>query len=139
MSDESSLRILVVEDEADLRALFRDTLEFLGYEVTTCSNAEDAIQLTYKLHPSLVFTDVVMSGMSGFELCKYLKNDIKTKDIFVVIVSALSREVDYEMSIQVGADDYLTKPVRLEGIKQVLRNTISPFMKTEKWAMRSGI
>ena len=135
MSDGSSLRILVVEDEADLRALFRDTLEFLGYEVTTCSNAEDAIQLTYELHPSLVFTDVVMSGMSGFELCKYLKNDLKTKDIFVVIVSALSR--DYEMSIQVGADDYLTKPVRLESIKQVLRNTISPHMKTEKWAIGS--
>jgi len=138
MSNESSLRILVVEDEADLRALFKDTLEFLGYEVTTCSNAEDAIQLTYELHPSLVFTDVVMSGMSGFELCKYLKNDVKTKDIFVVIVSALSREVDFEMSLQVGADDYLTKPVRLESIKQVLRNTISPYMKTEKWAIGSG-
>ncbi|MBT3284509.1 response regulator [Candidatus Bathyarchaeota archaeon] len=138
MSNESSLRILVVEDEADLRTLFKDTLEFLGYAVTTCSNAEDAIQLTYELHPSLVFTDVVMPGMSGFELCKYLKNDLKTKDIFVVIVSALSREVDFEMSIQVGADDYLTKPVRLESIKKVLKNTISPFIKTEKWVMRQG-
>ena len=138
MSKESSLRILVVEDEGDLRTLFKDTLEFLGYEVTTCSNAEDAIQLTYELHPSLVFTDVVMSGMSGFELCKYLKNDMKTKDIFVVIVSALTREVDFEMSIQVGADDYLTKPVRLESIKKVLKNTISPFLKTEKWAIKSG-
>ena len=138
MSDESSLRILVVEDEADLRALFRDTLEFLGYEVITCSNAEDAIRLAYEIHPSLVFTDVVMSGMSGFELCRFLKSDEKTKDIFVVIVSALSREVDFDMSIQVGADDYLTKPVKLESMKQVLKNTISPFMKTEKWAMRTG-
>jgi len=138
MSNESSLRILVVEDEADLRALFRDILVFLGYEVITCSNAEDAIHLAYERHPSLVFTDVVMSGMSGFELCRFLKTDNKTKDIFVVIVSALSREVDFEMSIEVGADDYITKPVRLETIKQVLKNTISPFMKTEKWVMRSG-
>lgn len=136
MSNESSLRILVVEDEADLRALFRDILVFLGYEVITCSNAEDAIRFVYERHPSLVFTDVVMSGMSGFELCRFLKTDNKTKDIFVVIVSALSREVDFEMSIEVGADDYITKPVRLETIKQVLKNTISPFMKTEKWVMR---
>lgn len=136
MSNESSLRILVVEDEADLRALFRDILVFLGYEVITCSNAEDAIRFVYERHPSLVFTNVVMSGMSGFELCRFLKTDNKTKDIFVVIVSALSREVDFEMSIEVGADDYITKPVRLETIKQVLKNTISPFMKTEKWVMR---
>ena len=138
MSNESSLRILVVEDESNLRALFWDTPEFLGYEVIICSNAENAIRLAYELHPSLVFTDVVISGISGFKLCRLLKTDKKTKDIFVVMVSALSREVDFEMSIQVGADDYLTKPVRLESIKQVLRNTISPFMKTANWAMRIG-
>ncbi len=136
MSYDSSLRILVVDDEADLRDLFKDTLEFLGYEVITCSNAEDAIRFAYELHPSLVFTDVVMPGMSGFELCRFLKNDRRTKDIYVVIVSALSREVDYEMSLQVGADDYITKPVKLQSIKQVLKNTISPYMKVEKWAMR---
>ncbi len=54
----------------------------------------------------------VISGISGFKLCRLLKTDKKTKDIFVVMVSALSREVDFEMSIQVGDDDYLTKPVR---------------------------
>ena len=136
MSYDSSLRILVVDDEADLRELFKDTLEFLGYEVITCSNAEDAIRFAYELHPSLVFTDIVMPGMSGFELCRFLKNDRRTKDIYVVIVSALSREVDYEMSLEVGADDYITKPVKLQSIKQVLKNTISPYMKVEKWAMR---
>ena len=136
MSYDSSLRILVVDDEADLRELFKDTLEFLGYEVITCSNAEDAIRFAYELHPSLVFTDIVMPGMSGFELCKFLKNDRRTKDIYVVIVSALSREVDYEMSLEVGADDYITKPVKLQSIKQVLKNTISPYMKVEKWAIR---
>ena len=136
MPHDYSLRILVVDDEADLRNLFKDTLEFLGYNIITCSNAEDAIRFAYEHHPSLVFTDVVMLGMSGFELCRFLKNDRRTKDIYVVIVSALSREVDYEMSLQVGADDYITKPVRLESIKQVLKNTISPYMKTEKWAMR---
>ena len=119
-----------------MRSLFKDTLEFLGYEVITCSNAEDAIRFVYELHPSLVFTDIVMPGMSGFDFCRFLKNDRRTKDIFVVIVSALSREVDYEMSIEVEADDYITKPVKLESIKQVLKNTISPYMKVEKWAMR---
>ena len=136
MPYDSSQRILVVDDEADLRSLFKDTLEFLGYEVITCSNAEDAIRFAYELHPSLVFTDIVMPGMSGFDFCRFLKNDRRTKDIFVVIVSALSREVDYEMSLEVGADDYITKPVKLESIKQVLKNTISPYMKVEKWAMR---
>ncbi len=136
MSYDSSLRILVVDDEADLRELFKDTLEFLGYEVITCSNAEHAIRFAYELHPSLVITDIVIPGISGFELCRFLKNDGRTKDIYVVIVSALSREVDYEMSLEVGADDYITKPVKLQSIKQVLKNTIRPYMKVEKWAIR---
>ena len=136
MSYDSSLRILVVDDEADLRELFKDTLEFLGYEVITCSNAEHAIRFAYELHPSLVITDVVMPGMSGFELCRFLKNDRMTKDIYVVIVSALSREVDYEMSLEAGANDYITKPVKLQSIKHVLKNTFRPYMKVEKWAIR---
>ena len=109
---------------------------FLGYEVITCSNAEDATRFAYELHPSLVFTDIVMPGISGFELCKFLKNDRRTKDIYVVIASALRREVDYEMSLEVGTDDYITKPVKLQIIKQVLKNTISPYMNVEKWAIR---
>ena len=83
-----------------------------------------------------MITDIVMPGISGFELCRFLKKDRRTKDIYVVIVSALSREVDYEMSLEAGADDYITKPVKLHSIKQVLKNTISPYMKVEKWAMR---
>ena len=54
----------------------------------------------------------------------------------VVIGSALSREVDYEMSLEAGADDYITKPVKLQSIKQVLKNTFRPYMKVEKWAIR---
>lgn len=133
MTSEYSPKILVVEDEPDLRELFKTTLEYLNYNVITCTNGEDAIRLAYEEHPSLIFLDVVMPGMSGFEVCRYLKNDPQTRDIFIVIVSALSREVDYEMSIEVGADDYITKPVSLDVIKRVLKNTVSPYMKTEKW------
>ena len=57
-----------------------------------------------------------MPGMSGFEVCKYLKNDDAPKDIFIVIVSALSREVDYEMSIQMGVDDFITKSFHIDVI-----------------------
>ena len=71
-----------------------------------------------------------------FEVCRYLKNDAATKDIFIVIVSTLSREVDYEMSIQVGADDFITKPFHIDMIKKVPKNTISPFLKVEKWKMK---
>ena len=83
-----------------------------------------------------MITDIVMPGISGFELCRFLKNDRRTKDIYVVIVSALSREVEYEISLEAGADDYITKPVKLQSIKQVLKNTIRPYMKVEKWAIR---
>jgi len=133
MTDETALRILVVDDEPDLREVFKATLEYLNYEVITCSNGEDAIKLVYEMRPSLVFLDVVMPGMSGFEVCKYLKSDDATKDIFIIIVSALNREIDYEMSIQVGADDFITKPFTLEVVKRVLKSTLSPFMKIDKW------
>lgn len=85
MTLESSPRILVVEDETDLRNLFKRTLESLNYQVSTCSNGEDAIMFAYEFRPSLIFLDVVMPGMSGFEVCRYLKSDKTTKDIFVVI------------------------------------------------------
>ncbi len=136
MAEGSKLRILVVEDEPDLRELFKTTLQYLNYEVITATNGEDAIKLAYEMRPSLIFLDVVMPGMSGFEVCRYLKNDDSTKDIFIVIVSALSREVDYEMSIQVGADDYITKPVSLDVIKRVLKNTISPYIRVGKWKIK---
>jgi two-component system, OmpR family, alkaline phosphatase synthesis response regulator PhoP len=136
VTEESSLRVLVVDDEPDLRDLFKITLEYLNYEVITCNNGEDAIKLAYEERPSLIFLDVVMPGISGFEVCRYLKNDAATKDIFIVIVSALSREVDYEMSIQVGADDFITKPFHIDMIKKVLKTTISPFLKVEKWKMK---
>jgi two-component system alkaline phosphatase synthesis response regulator PhoP len=136
LTDESSIRILVVDDEPDLRELLSNALEYLRYEVITCSNGEDAIRLAFEERPSLIFLDVVMPGMSGFEVCRYLKNDNNTKDIFVVIVSALNREVDYEMSVSVGADDYITKPFDIEVLKRVLRNTISPFMKLDPWEIK---
>ena len=131
MTGNSSKKVMVVEDEPDLRELFRRTLESMNYEVITCNNGEKALTLVYETRPSLIFLDVVMPGMSGFEVCRYLKNDNETKDIFIVIVSALSREVDYEMSIEVGADDYITKPLHLDAIKRVLKNTITPFMNVK--------
>lgn len=136
MTGSYTPKILVVEDEPDLRELFKTTLEYLNYNVITCTNGEDAIRLAYEERPSLIFLDVVMPGMSGFEVCRYLKNDPDTKDIFIIIVSALNREVDYEMSIEVGADDYITKPVSLDIIKRVLKNTVSPMLKTEKWKIK---
>ena len=77
-----------------------------------------------------------MPGISGFELCRFLNNDRRTKYIYVVIVSELSREVDYEISLEAGADDYIPKPVKLQSIKQVLKNTFRPYLKVEKWAIR---
>jgi two-component system alkaline phosphatase synthesis response regulator PhoP len=138
LTEYAPFRILVVDDEPDLRELLGDALEYLRYEVIMCNNGEDAIRLAFEERPSLIFLDVVMPGISGFEVCRYLKNDSNTKDIFVVIVSALNREVDYEMSVSVGADDYITKPFNIDMIKRVLRNTISPFMNIDPWELKPG-
>lgn len=103
-------KILVAEDERDIRDLIAFTLQFAGHQVITANNGEEAVLLTAQERPDLVLTDVRMPKMTGYEACKLIKQDPKTRHIPVVFLSAKGQEAEVQSGLQAGGDEYLLKP-----------------------------
>jgi CheY-like chemotaxis protein len=103
-------KILIAEDERDIRDLIAFTLRFAGYEVLTANNGEEAVQMTQKELPDLVLTDVRMPKMTGYEACKLIKADPATRHIPVVFLSAKGQEAEVQTGLASGGDEYLLKP-----------------------------
>lgn len=103
-------KIMVVDDEADIRELIRFNLEKEGFEVVSVSDGETALEEARLRQPDLILLDVMLPGMDGVEVCFKLKSDISFKSIPIVMLSAKSDESDQLVGLKIGADDYLVKP-----------------------------
>jgi CheY-like chemotaxis protein len=103
-------KILVAEDERDIRDLIAFTLRFAGHEVLTANNGEEAVQLTAETLPDLVLTDVRMPKMTGYEACRLIKADPATQHIPVVFLSAKGQEAEVQSGLDAGGEEYLLKP-----------------------------
>ena len=103
-------RILVVEDEADIREVLDYNLKREGHEVVLASTARDGLRLVRERRPDLVLLDLMLPDGSGTELCKSLQNDPATRGVRVLMLTAKSEEVDRVIGFEVGADDYVVKP-----------------------------
>jgi two-component system alkaline phosphatase synthesis response regulator PhoP len=105
-------KILVVDDEADSRALLRDVLESNDFRVILAERAEQAMAAAADQRPDLVLSDVVLPAMNGLTLCRRLKSDRRTAALPVMLMSAMRRgELEQAEGLELGADDYLVKPV----------------------------
>ena len=113
-------RILVADDEPDIRNLIRMILGGKGYEVSLASNGAEALQKAETELPDLILLDVVMPAKSGWEVCKTLKSQEKTKHIPVIIFSVLSQvlgnDVSKKHAEEYGCDGYLAKPFTPDGL-----------------------
>jgi len=105
-----SKRVMVVDDEADIVELIRYNLTNEGYEVITARNGREALEKAALL-PDLIILDLMMPVMDGLETCKRLKADPKIARIPVIVLTARSGEVDEVMGLEMGADDYIRKPI----------------------------
>jgi two-component system, OmpR family, alkaline phosphatase synthesis response regulator PhoP len=103
-------RILVVEDEEDIQELLRYNLVKEGYRVTTADSGEAALAAIRAEPPHLVLLDLMLPGMGGLEVCRALRNNPKTMHLPVVMLTAKSEESDVVIGLELGADDYVTKP-----------------------------
>ena len=103
-------RLLVVDDEPDIAALVSFHLVKAGYRVSTASNGTDAIAQTRQEHPVLVVLDLMLPGMSGYDVLEQLRADDATRDVAVLMLTARKEEQDRIRGLSLGADDYLTKP-----------------------------
>lgn len=103
-------RILVVDDEEDILELVRFNLAREGYSVIWTTSGEETLRIARKEHPDLIVLDLMLPGIDGLEVAKVLKSDSKTKDISIVMLTAKGEEPDIVTGLELGADDYVTKP-----------------------------
>jgi two-component system cell cycle response regulator len=118
--DAASSHVLVVDDNAQNLELLVAYLEMLGCKVTTASDGLDALEKIRHQEIDLVLLDIMMPRMSGFEVCRKLKSDPKTREIPIIMVTALNELGDIERGVESGTDDFISKPVnRLELLTRV--------------------
>lgn len=126
--DEKDSRILVVDDEQDLCEILKFNLEIEGYQVETANSAEEALEKDIASY-NLLLLDVMMGGMSGFQLAKQLKNNEVTAHIPIIFLTARDTENDTVTGFNLGADDYISKPFSIREVmvrvRAVLRRTAS--------------
>lgn len=120
MVDLSGSTILLVDDNQQNLELIQAYLEALPVEIQTARDGVEAIESIEQHPPDLVLLDVMMPKMSGFEVCQKLKANPETRDIVVIMVTALHEVADYERAVESGTDDFLSKPVnKLELLTRV--------------------
>jgi len=123
-------RILAVEDEEDILELVRYNLAREGYEVLCAPSGEKALEIARSQHPDLVVLDLLLPGLDGLEVCRLLKRDPATQNIAVVMLTAKGEESDIVAGLELGADDYITKPfsprVLIARVRAVLRRRAQP-------------
>jgi two-component system alkaline phosphatase synthesis response regulator PhoP len=104
------VKILVVDDEEDIIELLRFNLSREGFQVSSASSGEEALRLVRSEMPNLILLDLMLPGIDGLEVTRRLKNDPNTKDIPIVMLTAKGEEPDIVAGLELGADDYITKP-----------------------------
>lgn len=106
-------KILIVDDEPHIRLLMEQTLEELeeqGVELLFADDGETALEIIKSEKPQLVFLDVMMPKMNGFDVCNSVKHEFSIQNIYIIMLTAKGQEFDRQKSIEVGADMYTTKP-----------------------------
>ena len=107
--NEQKKKILLVEDDMALAAVYRSRLEIEGFDVREVHNGEDALSATVEYHPDLILLDVMMPKISGFDVLDILRNTPETANVRIVMPTALSQPKDKERAESLGVDDYLVK------------------------------
>ncbi len=105
-----SFRILVVEDEEDIQELVRYNLTKEGYEVICSGSGEEGLKLAREKSPDLVILDLMLPGIGGLDICRLLRADSTCAKIRIVMLTAKGDEADIVTGLELGADDYITKP-----------------------------
>lgn len=103
--------VLIIEDDGDVRFVMNTILESMGLDVLSAANGPEGLKLALKEVPDLILCDIRMPGMDGFDVCGFIKSDGKTKDITVIMVTAMDQNKDVEEALARGADGYIAKPL----------------------------
>jgi DNA-binding response OmpR family regulator len=121
-------KILIVDDEEDILELLKYNLSREGYKVSCAASGEETLRAVRSGIPDLIILDLMLPGIDGLEVARQLKNDVKTRDVPIVMLTAKGEEADIVTGLELGADDYITKPfsprVLLARVRAVLRRRV---------------
>jgi CheY-like chemotaxis protein len=118
-------RVLVVDDEPDVLLLCRLNLQQRGHEVLEASEGSRALELARERHPDVIVLDLMLPGMTGYEVLETLKEDVQTSDIPVLVLTAKSLRADRERSHGLGASNFLTKPFLPNELCEMVESLVS--------------
>ncbi len=119
------IKVLVVDDTPSEMELISNYLREVGYNVIGANNAKEALDKTIEQKPDVIVTDVVMPGMSGFELCRSLKKNPATQQLPIVVCTSKNQELDRLWGMKQGADVYVTKPFTREEIVRAVKSVVA--------------
>ena len=138
-----SKNILVVEDDSDIRELISFNLKNEGYQVFEANDGEVGIDKARNNNPDLILLDLMLPGIQGLDVCRIIKSDQETKEIPIIMVTALGQEEDIVKGLETGADDYITKPfsikVLIARVNAVLKRSIEVGEDKSKDILINGI
>ncbi len=112
MGSNKNKKILVVDDEEDILVLLKYNLKKEGYQVKTANNGIDAVKIALDFYPDLVLLDIMMPRQDGVETCRQLRELKKMENMFIIFLTARSEEYSEVAAFDIGADDYITKPIK---------------------------
>ena len=122
-------KIVIAEDEPDIRELIAFTLRFAGHVVVTGANGLEGYELTKSEHPDLAMFDVRMPKMTGYDACKKIKADPEIAHIRVIFLSAKGQETEIEQGIAAGAEEYLLKPFAPDQLTERVKAVLAKYGK----------
>jgi len=133
------MKVLVIEDDYGIQELLRYNLENNGYKVVIADNGDEGYNLTLKELPDIILLDLMIPGIDGLELCKKIRMNEVTRKIPIIMVTAKSEELDKILGLELGADDYVTKPfgvkeliARIRTVMRRVKNEEKPSLEPEK-------
>ena len=122
----SAKKILVAEDEPNIVLSLEFLLKGAGYEVAIARDGSEALNLTDTLRPDLIVLDIMLPSVNGFEVCRQIRGNSKTKDTRILILTARGRESEVEKGMAAGANAYLTKPFATKELVKAVAELVGP-------------
>jgi two-component system alkaline phosphatase synthesis response regulator PhoP len=129
--EKSNIKILLVDDEPDIIEILTYNLNKEGYQVFSASNGKEALVQASKIIPHLIILDVMMPVMDGIEACENLRKDSRFEDTIIMFLSARSEDYSHVAAFDVGADDYVNKPIKPKVLNSKVSALLRRFTKNE--------
>lgn len=132
-------KILVIDDEQDILDLVEYNLKQNNYKVSCIATGEEALDIARTFKPDLILLDLMLPGIDGFEVCKELKDHPDTKEIPIIMLTAKGEDIDIVTGLELGADDYMTKPFSPRVLVARVRTILRKKIKSSEMNKSSGI